>query len=197
MEITIPTSWEDVTVNQYQALTQINKEDYKSDLAYTTAILQVLCGLDKMTTLPLKAIGELAPYISFLSKEPSKERYNTLEYKGKSYKWINSFNEITVGEAISIELPIDLEELSFALSYDVVLAVMLREEGKEFNAKEFNNNRALFGGLPITEVLGQLLFFLNGGQTSTASIKTYSIVPKRTTISRRKSLPYYNCRGSV
>ena len=189
MEITIPTSWDDVTVNQYQALTQVNKEDYKSDLAYTTAILQILCGLDNMTNLPLKAIGELAPYISFLSTEPVKEKYNTLTYEGKTYKWINSFNEITVGEAISIELPIDLEELTFALSYDVVLAVMLREEGKEFNAKEFNKNREIFGGLPITEVLGQLLFFLSGGQTSTASIKTYSIAQKHTTTLRRKSLP--------
>ena len=188
MEIIIPTSWEDVTVNQYQALTQVNKEDYKSDLAYTTAILQILCNLDNMTSLPLSAIGELAPHIAFLSKEPSKEKYNELEYKGKNYKWINSFNEITVGEAISIELPIDLEELSFALSYDVVLAVMLREEGKKFNAKEFNKNRELFGGLPITEVIGQLLFFLSGGQTSTASTKTYSIVPKRTTTSRKRSL---------
>ena len=82
-----------------------------------------------------------------------------------------------------------MEELTFAMSYDVVLAVMLREEGKEFNAKEFKKNRDIFGGLPITEVLGMLLFFLNGGQTSTAHLKTYSITQKRTTTLRKKSLP--------
>ena len=189
MKITVPTSWDDVTVNQYQALTLLSKDDYKNDLAYTVAVLQVLCELDNMTELPLSAIEELAPYISFLINEPSKERYETLKHNGVTYKWIDSFNAITVGEAISIELPIDLEELTFTMSYDVVLAVMLREEGKEFNAKEFKKNRELFGGLPITEVIGQLVFFLNGGQSSTAHTKTYSIARKRTTISRRRNLP--------
>ena len=188
MEINVPTSWNDVTVNQYQALTQVNKDNYKTDLGYTTAVLQILCDLDSMVELPLQAIADLAPYIAFLSTEPSKEKYNTLTYKGKKYDWLPSFNSITVGEAISIELPIDMEELNFALSYDVVLAVMLREDGEEFNAKEFNKNRELFGQLPISEVLGQILFFLSGGQTFTAHTKTYSIQPMRTTISRRKSL---------
>ena len=189
MEITVPTSWNDVTVNQYQALTQVNKDNYKTDLGYTTAVLQILCDLDSMVELPLQAIADLAPYIAFLPTEPSKEKYNTLPYKGKKYDWLPSFNSITVGEAISIELPIDMEELNFALSYDVVLAVMLREDGEEFNAKEFNKNRELFGQLPISEVLGQILFFLSGGQNSTAHTKTYSIQPMHTTILQRKSLP--------
>ena len=189
MKITVPTSWDDVTVNQYQALTQVNKDDYKTDLAYTVAVLQVLCDLDTMVDLPLQAIADLAPHIAFLSTQPSKERYKNISYKGKNYEWINSFNDTTVGEAISVELPIDLEELNFALSYDVVLAVMLREEGKKFNSKDFKKNRELFGGLPISEVLGQILFFLSGGQTSTANIKTYSIAQKHTTTLRRKSLP--------
>ena len=93
---------------------------------------------------------------------------------------------MTVGEAISIELPIDLEELTFTLSYDVVLAVMLREEGKKFDANLFKENRVKFSELPITEVLGMLLFFLNGGQTSTAHTKTYSIHPIAKRIIRKK-----------
>ena len=188
MKINVPTSWSDVTVSQYQALTQIKQEDYKNDLGYTTAVLQVLCDLDNMTSLPLSAISELAPHIAFLSKEPTREKYKTLEHNGINYEWIESFNAITVGEAISIELPIDMEELTFSMSYDVVLAVMLRENGKKFNAKEFKKNRDIFGGLPITEVLGMLLFFLSGGQTSTGHLKTYSITQKHTTISQRKSL---------
>lgn len=188
MEIVVPTSWDDITVNQYQALSQINKDDYTNDLAYTTSVMQVLCNLDNMQSLPISAISELAPHIQFMSTEIPKDRIDTVELDGVTYKWLNSFNEMTVGEAISIELPIDLEELTYALSYDVVLAVMLREDGKKFNAKEFKNNRDKFGSLPITQVIGQLLFFLNGGQTSIAHTKTYSIVPMRSTTSRMKNL---------
>lgn len=188
MKINVPDSWDSVTVNQYQALTQINREDYKSDLDYSASVIQILCELENISNLPLSAIVELAPYISFLSEEVSKEKYQTILIDGVKYSWIDSFEAITVGEAVSVELPIDLEELSFTMAYDVVLAVMLREEGKPFDAKEFNNNRVRFGELPITQVIGMLLFFLSGGKTSTAHLKTYSIVPKRTTISHPKRL---------
>jgi len=187
MEINVPTSWNDVTVGKYQALTQINREDYKTELAYSVAVLQVLCDLDEIHSLPLAAINELAPHVAFMSQEIPTEKYKTVNIDGVNYNWINAFNEIKVGEAVSIELPIDLEELTYALSYDVVLAVMLREDGKEFNAKEFKANRIKFSELPITEVYGMLLFFLNGGTTCISHTKTYSIVPMHTTILRMRN----------
>ena len=190
MKISVPTSWDDVTVNQFQALSQINREEYKSDLAYTISVIQILCNLDNAMDLPMQAISDIAPHIEFLKEEPTKIRHEQVFVDGVCYEWLPSFNAMTVGEAVSIELPIDLEELTFTMSYDVVLAVMLREEGSKFDSNLFKKNRDLFGGLPITEVLGQLLFFLNGGQTSTAHTKTYSIQPiaKRITRKRRKLL---------
>ena len=40
MKISVPTSWDDVTVAQYQALSQMNIEDYKNDLSYTVAVFR-------------------------------------------------------------------------------------------------------------------------------------------------------------
>ena len=190
MELKVPTSWDDVTVNQFQALSQMNREEYKTDLSYTVSVIQILCNIDSAINLPLKAITDIAPYIDFLKDEPTKVKHDKVFIDNVCYEWIPSFNSMTVGEAISIELPIDLEELTFALSYDVVLAVMLREEGSKFDSNKFKENRDKFGSLPITEVLGQLLFFLNGGQTSTAHMESYSIHPiaKRITRTKRKLL---------
>ena len=180
MVINVPTSWNDITVSQYQALNQIDRANYTSDISYTTAVLQVLCGLDSMLHLPLDAIKELTPHIAFFSKDMPVIKYDSVKFEGKIYEWIPSFNSLTVGEAISIELPIELEELTFTLSYDVVMAVMLREKGSEFNADLFNANRVKFGNLPITHVIGMILFFLSGGQTCTDHTKTYSIRPMKT-----------------
>ena len=180
MVINVPTSWDDITVSQYQALNQIDRANYTSDISYTTAVLQVLCGLDSILHLPLDAIKELTPYIAFFSEDIPVIKYDSVKFEGKLYEWIPSFNSLTVGEAISIELPIEMEELTFTLSYDVVMAVMLREKGSEFNADLFNANRIKFGNLPITHVIGMILFFLSGGQTSTDHIKTYSIQPMKT-----------------
>lgn len=187
MNINVPTSWDDITVNQFQALSQLEREDFKDDLSYTTAVLQVICNIDSMYSLPLSAVSELAPYIDFMKTPVPKVKYEQVYIDGKVYEWIPSFNSMTVGEAISIELPIDLEELTFTLSYDVVLAVMLRESGLKFDEKKFKENRIKFGELPITEVIGMLLFFLNGGQTSITHTKTYSIHPMRNRITQRKS----------
>ena len=188
MEINVPTSWNDVTVSKYQAFSLINKDDYKTDLSYLTAVLQVLCDVDNMSTLPLSALNEIVPLIDFLQSQPPKEQYDSVVIDGQLYEWISSFNAITVGEAISYELPIDLEELSVTMAYDVILAVLLRKKDCKFDADQFNDNRIKFAELPVTEVLGKLLFFLNGEQTSTVHTKTYSIIPMTTTISQRKNL---------
>ena len=184
MKIEVPTSWNDVSVNQFQALTEIKRESYKSDLAHTCAIIQVLCNLDNTTNLPLYVVNEISPLISFLGTELKHKRIKDVEYNGKHYEWLKSFDSITVGEIISIELPIELEELTHVLSYDVVLAVMLREKGSKFDSDKFKENRELFGGLPITEVLGNILFFLSGGKDYSNHSKAYSVVPKITTTLR-------------
>ena len=184
MKIEVPTSWNDVSVNQFQALTEIKRESYKSDLAHTCAIIQVLCNLDNTTNLPLYVVNEISPLISFLGTELKHKRIKDVEYNGKHYEWLKSFDSITVGEIISIELPIELEELTHVLSYDVVLAVMLREKGSKFDSDKFKENRELFGGLPITEVLGNILFFLSGGKDYLNHSKDYLVVPKITTTLR-------------
>tara|TARA_R110002049_G_scaffold267764_1_gene444223 strand:+ start:167 stop:787 length:621 start_codon:yes stop_codon:yes gene_type:complete len=184
MKIEVPTSWNDVSVNQFQALTEIKRESYKSDLAHTCAIIQVLCNLDNTTNLPLYVVNEISPLISFLGTELKHKRIKDVEYNGKEYEWLKSFDSITVGEIISIELPIELEELTHVLSYDVVLAVMLREKGSKFDSDKFKENRELFGGLPITEVLGNILFFLSGGKDYSNHSKDYLVVPKITTTLR-------------
>ncbi len=186
MNITVPTSWEDVSLNQYQALAQINAEDYKSKLRYSMQLVQILCDIDDVSTFPLEVINEIVLNFDFLREEIPSDRKDEIEFKGKVYKWRGSFNELTVGEMLSIEQIIDLEELSYNMSYDVVCAVLLRENGEDFNANKFNDNRVLFGELPITDVMGTILFFLNGGRVCTEHTKTYSLKRTRTNTQMRR-----------
>jgi len=180
MNITVPESWNDVTVNQYQALKELNRDDYSSDLSYTNVILQVLCDIPSADILTLDSISKISPYISFLNKQPSAKKIKSFNYKGDVFSWIGDFGKITVGEAISIEQIIDLEELTYDQSFDVILAVLLRKDGESFNSESFTNNRSFYGNLPITLVIGQLLFFLSGGVTCINNTADYSIVTATT-----------------
>jgi len=185
MEISVPISWSDVTVNQYQALTLLNPEEY-SQFRYSCQLVQILCEIEDVSKFPLEIINEIVLNFGFLKEEISQDKIEQIDFRGEGYEWVGSFNELTVGEMLSIEQIIDLEELTYNMSYDVVCAILLRKDGEEFDASNFKENRELFGELPITDVMGMIVFFLNGGKISTQHIKTYSLIKMSMNTQRRR-----------
>jgi len=185
MKINVPMEWSDVTVNQYQALAQLNPEEY-SQFRYSCQLVQILCDIEDVSKFPLEIINEIVLNFGFLKDEISQEKKVELSFKGEDYVWAASLNELTVGEMLSIEQIIDLEELTYNMSYDVVCAILLRKDGEEFDASNFKENRELFGELPITDVMGMIVFFLNGGKISTQHIKTYSLIKMSMNTQRRR-----------
>ena len=190
MKVNVPTQWSDVSLEQYQAISLLDKAAYSSDLRFTSDVIQILCDINNVQELPLNVVGEISKHINFLGDEVTKERLTSFKHNGKSYEWIGNFNEVTVGEQLSIEQTIDIEELTINESFEVVCAVLLREDGKPFDSNNFEENRELFRSFPVTKVIGMILFFLNGGQLHTEIMATYSIVPKsmKTNTPKRSSL---------
>jgi len=186
MKINVPTQWSDVSLEQYQAISLLDKSSYTSDLRFTSDVIQILCDINNVQELPLNVVGEISKHINFLGDEVTKERLTSFKHNGKQYEWIGNFNEVTVGEQLSIEQTIDIEELTINESFDVVCAVLLREDGKKFDSNNFEENRELFRSFPVTKVIGMILFFLNGGQLHTEITETYSIVPKSTKTNTQK-----------
>ena len=182
MRINVPTKWEDVTLSQYQAIGQLDKDAYTSDLKYSSDIVQILCNIQNVREIPLNVIAQISDHIKFLGSDVTKERLTSFEHNGKRYEWIGNFNEVTVGEQLSIEQTIDLEGLSINESLDVVCAVLLREEGKPFDSNNFEANRELFSSFPVTKVIGMILFFLSGGVLHTEIMEDYLIVPTSTKV---------------
>ena len=185
MKITVPISWEDITVNQYQMLNTLERDKYKTDMQYTRELIDILCGIDSKK-LPLHSFNEISSYLPFLTVEPKAVKKETISINGEKFSWVADFGSISVGEMLSIEQIIDMEQLTYNLSVDVVAAVLLRKENEEFNAKEFNKRRELFGELPITELLGMVNFFSNGGRHSILNTKDCLITPKITKGTKRK-----------
>ena len=159
MKVNVPTQWSDVSLEQYQAISLLDKAAYSSDLRFTSDVIQILCDINNVQELPLNVVGEISKHINFLGDEVTKERLTSFKHNGKSYEWIGNFNEVTVGEQLSIEQTIDIEELTINESFDVVCAVLLREDGKPFDSNNFEENRELFRSFPVTKVIGMILFF--------------------------------------
>ncbi len=173
MEISIPQSWDEVSLQKFGALQLLNVDDYQSNILYMVDVISLLADVDKdvVSGINLGNLNILSEEMSFLQTPIKKEKKETIIIDGITYKWKGDLNSLTLGELISIETVIDLEELSYQMSYDVICAVLLRKVDKdgnleEFNAETFNEQRELFSKLPVTDVNGMILFFLRGEQDS-------------------------------
>jgi len=180
IKIVVPTCWEDVTLNKYQALKEIDRDDFKTDYAYSVEVIKVLCDLDDISLMNIKTQETIINEIGFINEPITTNKIKQFNFEGNFYKWGASLNGLTVGEMLSIEQMIDLEELSYTMSYDVVCAVLLRQDNEtEFDADKFNERREIFGRLPITYINGMIGFFLRGGQIYTTTSQEYLVTLSR------------------
>tara|TARA_R110000824_G_scaffold368304_1_gene557598 strand:- start:254 stop:724 length:471 start_codon:yes stop_codon:yes gene_type:complete len=156
MKILVPSLWSDVTVGEFQQLASldVNDKPYKR----LADILSILCGVNSLE-LDMSTVKELEINLAFMNTDLPKDRLSSFKHNGIEYEWIKSLNEITLGEQISIEQTIEGEGLDFANSFDLIMAVLLVEKGKKFEAKDINKNRELYSSFPIDKVHGMILFF--------------------------------------
>jgi hypothetical protein len=174
MKVMIPTSWNDVTVNQYQLLNTLDRSDFKTDLQYSIRLVNLLCNIDS-EDISLLDFNNIVSHLGFIQKPIDEIIKDKILIKGLSYEWVADLNSLSVGEMLSVEQIIDMEGLSYNHSIDVIAAILLRPKDEVFNSDLFQERRELFGDIPITELIGMVNFFSNGGRHSTQNIKVCSV----------------------
>lgn len=160
-EITLPTSWDEVTLKQYQEI-----ERYYSDKERNFNILDVL-GIfinkdkDYIMSLPSEFMDKILDKLSFMLT-PIKETTPTpqIEIDGELYK-VNTQNKLKVGEYIASETIIKNDPHNYA----ALLAILCRKEDEQYDSKFENeileDRIELFEKQPITKILGIISFFLS------------------------------------
>jgi hypothetical protein len=179
--ITIPSSWNEVTVLQYQKIQMLDVTKYESNLTYMTEVIAILANTSKdyIGGVNVNNLVTLINEMEWLNEPIKEDKKEEVLIGDDKYHWKGSFNSLTVGEMISIEQVIDIEELSYVMAMDVILAVLLRKklengELEDFDPKIFNDRRELFSTLKITDVYGMVLFFSSGEDSYTSNIKVCS-----------------------
>jgi len=179
--VSIPSGWDEISVRKFQEIQLIDRESYDSQILYMIDIISILADIDKhiVCGINISNLNTIASNMMWIQKSVSTERVHNIEIGKDTYKWKGDFNSITVGEMVSLEQVIDLEELSFSMTFDVILAIFLRKvkpDGtlEEFKAEEFEANREKFSELKITDVYGMIVFFSVGVTSSIKTIQDYS-----------------------
>ena len=158
---TVPTSWEEITLKQFQEI-----EKYYSNKDKDFDIREVLHIFtnkteDEINELPIVFTNELMNKLMFLKDKPKDyEPSNFIEIDGVRYG-INIMEKLKTGEFVAIDTILK----SDPHDYISIFAVLCRKDGEiydsKFEAEEFDKRVELMGKQPAIKMLPLIAFFFN------------------------------------
>lgn len=158
---TVPTSWEEITLKQFQEI-----EKYYSNKDKDFDIREVLHIFtnkteDEINALPITFTNELMNKLMFLKDKPKDyEPSNFIEIDGVRYG-INVMEKLKTGEFVAIDTILKSDQHD----YISILAVLCRKNGEiydsKFEAEVFEERQKLFAKQPVTKIMPLISFFFN------------------------------------
>lgn len=155
-----PTSWNEVTLKQYQEIEKFYEDkDKEFDLR---EVLQIFCNKteDEVNELPIEFANILLDKLSFVGStldwgKPS----NSIEIDGEKYT-IHFENQLKTGEYVASDSVIKSDKHNYA----AILGILCRKENEIYDS-HFENEVLpqrieLFERQPITKILPLIGFFL-------------------------------------
>lgn len=160
-ELSIPESWNDVTLKQYQEIEKYY-EDKKEDNFDVFDVIDILTGKDKdyIKSLPVEFLDIILDKLSFLTVSPqTPEPTNKITIDGETYT-IHFENQLKVGEYIAADSILKSDRHNYA----ALLAILCRKDGELYDShfeNEVIEDRIKFWEKqPVTKVLNLITFFL-------------------------------------
>lgn len=158
-KITVPTSWDEISLRQFQEIEKYYKENKDFDVR---DIIHILTNKtrDEINELPVEFLEIILQKLSFMNEQPKVEKpTNKIELNGQIYQ-VNIMNKLKAGEYIAVDSVVKSDASNFA----AILAVVCRKDGELFDSKYENEvleeRMKMFENAPITKILPIVNFFL-------------------------------------
>ena len=158
---TVPTKWEDVTLEMFQKI-----EKYYSDKDKDFDVREVLDIFtnhtrDEIDQLPINFTEKLMNELSFLKEQPQYgDASPKIKIDGEEYS-INVMEKLKTGEYVAIDTILKND----SHDYISILAVLCRKNGEiydsKFEAEVFEERQKLFAKQPVLKIMPLVSFFLN------------------------------------
>lgn len=160
-EIKVPTSWDEVTLSQFQKINEYYQDKEKTFNVVDVIDIFIDKDKDYIMSLPAEFLEIILDKLKFLSTEiETKEPTNKIEIDGETYQ-INFMEKLKAGEYIAVEMATKDNNFNYAS----VLAILCRKENEIFDSTFENevlpNRVALFEKQPITKIIPLISFFMN------------------------------------
>jgi hypothetical protein len=174
-----PTSWSEVTVQQFSNLYGIDKEKY-TGMFYTFEVIHQLTGIDRdvIEMMEYHDFVKLVKSLEFVFQPVEDKKSESLVVDGEEYFVHSEFSKYTAGEIISLETIISSSNGEFVKVMPHLLCIFLRKKKENGNLEKykttFMNRIESFKKIKIDEVNHIFSFFLNGRASSANNTKDSS-----------------------
>jgi hypothetical protein len=186
INITIPESWQDVTLQQYLKFYNAMKP-YDGAEEYSTKIVEVaayyLCNIDANTLnkLPIDTFNEIAKTIMDLILSGKKQELVKSFVLGEiKYGFINNLDHMTYGEYVDMVTYSKDSYENAAILCSILYRPILEENKGTYKIEDYkgtnqNQIELFYQKLTMDIVFGALAFFLNLQTDLSNSTLTYTI----------------------
>lgn len=100
--ITVPDSWADVSIGQFQEISAIDSESKNRALEIVSILIDQ--DIEDIRKYDLKSLNAILKAISWANDLPKEETWkNVIEIDGEEYGFINKLSDLTLGEWIDLE----------------------------------------------------------------------------------------------
>jgi lipopolysaccharide export LptBFGC system permease protein LptF len=161
LEVSVPESLNEVTLEQYQKFDKINTEENQDSNFLLHKTVEIFCNLDlkDIAKIRVSSIKEILSDIDNIFVE-KPELIPLFNLNGTEYGFIPKLDDITIGEFIDLD-----ENLSDWSTMHKAMAVLYRPTTFNKNGKylieeyEGQDNAELFKAMPLDVAMGAMVFF--------------------------------------
>ena len=175
LQVTIPTSLEEITLQQYQKFLSIAKDNPESDFLQHKMV-EIFCDIDlkDVAKISYKDVNEITTKLSSLFTQ-KYEHKRTFKLNGVEYGFITNLDEITLGEYTDLD--------KYISNWDMMhnaMAVLYRPITKKLKDKyqieEYKGSYEyceVMKSMPVDVALGAVVFFYTLGNELLKSTVAY------------------------
>jgi hypothetical protein len=164
LSITIPTSLNEITLEQYQRYLSIAK-DNKDTTFLNHKMIEIFCGVSllEVSLMKMKDISEIIARLEETFKANNDKLIRTFKQNGVEYGFIPNLDEITLGEYTDLDTYIsDWDNMHKAMA--VLYRPITKKVLNNYLIKEYNGSHEyseLMKSMPLDVVLSATVFFFN------------------------------------
>ena len=175
LQITIPTSLNEITLAKYQKFLQIAKDNPDSDFLQHKMV-EIFCGIDLQNAAKIsyKDVNEITTNLSNLFSQ-KYELKRTFKLGDTEFGFIPNLDDITFGEYSDLDKYItDWDMMHNAMA--VLYRPITKKSKDKYQIEEYNGSYTYAEAMkyaPVDVVLGSVIFFYNLGNELLKSTVRY------------------------